>query len=309
MNVLALTGGIGGAKLALGLSRVLDWDSVTFVVNTGDDFEHFGLLVCPDIDTLIYTLAGIQNPQTGWGRAAEHWNCMETLADLGAETWFRLGDSDLATHLLRNQLLRERISLTKVTQGIAERFGVRHKIVPMSDQPVRTIVETEDGDLAFQQYFVREKCVPRATGFRFDGAARAQPSPQIGFAAVDAVVICPSNPFVSIDPILSVAGMKQRIRELGVPVVAVSPIVGGRAIKGPTAKMMQEMGMRLDATSVAQRYRDVITGFVLDSKDRSLAGAVESMGVATTVQHTVMVSLHDREALARNVLSFVSSLA
>lgn len=309
MKILALTGGIGGAKLALGLAKVLDPQSVCFVVNTGDDFEHLGLHISPDLDTLCYTLAGLQNRHTGWGRDGETWSCLEELGKLGTATWFRLGDKDMATHLRRLELLRSGHTLTEATASIATSLGVDHPVFPMSDDPVRTIVSTSHEELTFQQYFVRDRCDPPVKGFRFTGAESAKPNPCIPFDSIDAVVICPSNPFVSVDPILSVSGMRDRLLDLNVPRVAVSPIVGGKAIKGPTAKMMTELGMTLSATTIVTHYGELLNGFVLDEQDRMLVNEVQDLGVKADVQRTVMVSLQDRVALAQSVLAFINTLA
>jgi len=309
---LALSGGVGGAKLALGLSHVLPPDGLLVVANTGDDFEHIGLLICPDIDTVTYTLAGVSNPETGWGRADEGWRFMETLAALGGETWFRLGDRDLALHLERTRRTAAGESLSAVTADIAGKLGIAARIAPMSDQPVRTIVETPDGALIFQHYFVREQCAPRVTGFRFEGAEGAAPSP--AFAAAlksdpEAIVICPSNPFISIDPILAIPGVPAALRRCGAPVVAVSPIVGGKAIKGPMAKMMDELGLPTGAVEVARHYDGLIDGFVLDSCDADSADAVKALGSAVLVTGTVMQTLEDKTRLAREVLDFAQSIA
>ena len=309
---LALSGGVGGAKLALGLANVLPPEDLLVVANTGDDFDHLGLLICPDIDTVTYTLAGVSNPETGWGRADEGWRFMETLAALGGETWFRLGDRDLALHLERTRRIQAGESLSAVTADIARRLGIGAAIAPMSDQPVRTIVETPDGALIFQHYFVREHCAPRVTGFRFEGAEMATPSP--AFAAtlesnLDAIIICPSNPFISIDPILSVPGVPAALRACKAPVVAVSPIVGGKAIKGPTAKMMAELGLPTGAVEVARHYDGLIDGFVLDSCDAGSADAVKALGLAVHVTGTVMQTLDDKTRLAREVLEFARSIA
>jgi LPPG:FO 2-phospho-L-lactate transferase len=311
-RVLALSGGVGGAKLALGLVHALPPEELLVVANTGDDFEHFGLLVCPDIDTVTYTLAGMSNLETGWGRAGESWNAMEALAQLGGETWFRLGDRDLALHLERTRRIAAGETLSTITADIARRLGIRAAIAPMSDQPVRTVVETPDGPLPFQHYFVREQCRPRVTGFRFEGAETARPAPALTEAlerGVSGVVICPSNPFISIDPILAVPGVRQALRHNGAPVVAVSPIVGGRAIKGPTAKMMTELGLASGAAEVAEHYRGLIDGFVLDRSDAESAAAVERLGVAVLVTGTVMQSLDDKTRLAEETLAFARSLA
>jgi LPPG:FO 2-phospho-L-lactate transferase len=308
---LALSGGVGGAKLALGLSRMLPPEELLVVANTGDDFEHLGLLVCPDIDTVTYTLAGLANPETGWGRADESWHFMETLAAIGGETWFRLGDRDLALHLERTRRIAAGETLSAVTRAIGRRLGVRPAIAPMSDRPVRTIVETAGGPLAFQHYFVRERCEPQVTGFRFEGAAQARPSPDFMAAlqgGLASVVICPSNPFISIDPILAVPGVREGLRRCGAPIVAVSPIVGGRAIKGPTAKMMTELGLPSGAAEVARHYQGLIDGFVLDAGDAGDADAIRRLGPDVLVTETVMQSLDDKVRLAREVLDFARIL-
>lgn len=306
---VAITGGIGGAKLALGLSKLLDPDAVTFIVNTGDDFEHLGLTICPDIDTLCYTLSGLANPELGWGRADESWNFMAALGALGGETWFNLGDRDLALHVERTRRLQGGERLTAVTNHIACALGVQHRVLPMSDDRVSTVILTANGPLAFQHYFVRDRCTPTITGFRFEGAECATPSPEILEALDDAalagVIICPSNPYVSVDPVLAVPGMRGRLAALGCPVIAISPIVGGTAIKGPTAKMMAELGVPSTAEAVATHYRDLIDGFVLDRTDAALAPSVEALGIASVTTQTVMLTLADRIDLARTSLEFL----
>jgi LPPG:FO 2-phospho-L-lactate transferase len=308
-----LSGGVGGAKLVLGLAHAMAPDDLLAVVNTGDDFEHLGLLVCPDIDTVVYTLAGFANPDTGWGRAGESDNFMQALAGLGGETWFFLGDGDLAMHVERTRRLRAGQSLSIVTDELRRRLGVAVRIAPMSDDPVRTMVATAEGELAFQHYFVRERCRPIATGFRFDGAARARPQADVLAAladpALEAVLIAPSNPYISIDPILAVPGLRDALAQAAAPVVAVSPIVGGRAVKGPTAKMMAELGIAPAAPSVAARYRDLIDGFVLDEADAGAADAVRALGIAPLVAPTLMFSLDDKVRLAAETLDFARAPA
>lgn len=305
MTVLALTGGVGGAKLALGLAKVLPPKDVVFVVNTGDDFEHLGLHISPDVDTLTYTLAEIANPVAGWGRKDETWRFMAALKRLGGETWFRLGDADLALHLHRRTLLDQGSSLTAATHEIAGRLGVEHTILPMSDDPVRTRVITPEGPLAFQHYFVRDRCEPRAEAFEFEGAETARVNPAIPFESVTAIVICPSNPYVSVDPILAVKGMRDRLLATGAPIVAVSPIVGGQAIKGPTAKMMRELGVPTTTVAVAEHYAGTVSHFVVDEVDSCAKLKVEGLGMETAVLQTVMTTLDDRVQLARSVLEFV----
>ncbi len=307
MGYIALTGGIGGAKLGLGLARILQPEALSFLVNTGDDFEHLGLHISPDADTLAYTLAGASNTALGWGRKDETWRFMAALAELGGETWFRLGDADLALHLTRTQMLKSGRTLTEAIRALSARLGVRHPIIPMSDDPVRTLVHTADGPLAFQHYFVRDRCRPQVLGFEFAGADRAAPSSALPALLPNCtgVIVCPSNPYVSIDPILAVHGLALALRACGAPIVAVSPIVGGAAIKGPTAKMMAELGVPTTAEQVAEHYQGFIDGFILDEQDAHLHGALQ---VPTRVAPSVMASLADRERLAATVLHFIQDL-
>jgi LPPG:FO 2-phospho-L-lactate transferase len=309
---LAITGGIGGAKLALGLSKLLADDEIAFIVNTGDDFIHLKLNISPDIDTLVYTLAGVNNPETGWGRADETWNFMQTLRQLDSEQWFQLGDKDLALNSERTRRLAAGESLTEVTATLAASLGVRHQILPMSDDPVATRVMTDDGELDFQHYFVREKCEPRVRGLRFEGADRASINPALATwlddGAVNGVIICPSNPYLSVDPALAIPGFRQKLVDCPAPVIAVSPVVGGAAIKGPTVKIMQELGEPQTATRVAEYYRDFLTGFVIDHADTAEREVIESLGMKVLVTNTVMKSLDDRVQLARDCLAFIEEL-
>jgi LPPG:FO 2-phospho-L-lactate transferase len=306
-DYLAITGGVGGAKLALGLSHVLPPDDIAFAVNTGDDFEHLGFCISPDIDTLTYTLADLSNKELGWGRQDETWAFMEAMESLGGETWFRLGDRDLALHAYRTQALKAGRNLTEVTAEICQRLGIPQQVLPMSDDPVRTTVRTPDGPLAFQHYFVRDRCAPVVTGFEFRGADSARLNPRIEALLGDlkGVIICPSNPFVSVDPLLSIGRTRQLLADLRVPVVAVSPIVGGTAIKGPAAKMMAELNIPSNAAAVAAHYDGLIDGFVLDEQDRALDG---TLAVPSTVTQSVMLTLDDRISLARTTLEFLESL-
>jgi LPPG:FO 2-phospho-L-lactate transferase len=310
---LAITGGVGGAKLGLGLSKILAGDELAFVVNTGDDFQHLGLHISPDIDTLIYTLAGQSNTTTGWGRKGETWQFMSVLAELGGETWFKLGDKDLAIHVERTRKLGEGQSLTELTVELASAFGITHAVLPMSDDAVRTVIQTRDGDLDFQHYFVRDQCEPAVTGFEFHGAESSRPSPAVTdwleSDDLGGVILCPSNPFVSIDPILSVPGIREALQRCAAPVIAVSPVVGGAAIKGPTVKMMQELKLPNTATWVAEHYGDFLQGFVVDSADAADKSVVEAMGIECEVTKTVMTSLGDRVELAQSCLEFVSRLS
>jgi LPPG:FO 2-phospho-L-lactate transferase len=309
VRVVALSGGIGGAKLALGLYRTLPPDCLMVVCNTGDDFEHLGLSISPDLDTVMYTLAGVANAETGWGRAGETWSFMAVLERLGGETWFRLGDADLATHVERTRRLAAGESLSAISNDFCRHLGVRARLVPMCDQPVRTLVHTEEGILPFQRYFVERQCAPSVRGFEFRGASAASPPPALCAAleegGFEAVVICPSNPFISIDPILAVPGIRAALRACGAPVIAVSPIIGGRAVKGPTAKMMVELGVPTSARAVAEHYGDLIDGFVLDQADADQAAAIDLPCLAA---RTLMVSEDDKRALAAEVLAFARRL-
>lgn len=304
MTVIALSGGVGGAKLVLGLSRVLPPEELLVVCNTGDDFEHLGLSISPDIDTVMYTLGGVANPELGWGRADETWSFMETLGTIGGETWFRLGDRDLAVHIERTRRLRSGQTLSTITADLCARLGVACRVLPMSDDPVRTRVRTEEGWIDFQDYFVRRRCQPVVHELAFHGAGTARAQPEFLAALADpatkAVVICPSNPFISIEPILAVPGVRAALAECSAPVIAVSPIIGGRAIKGPTAKMMAELGMTPSAGGVARRYDELIDGYVCDFADMDQAAAVSAK---VTLAQTLMTTLAEREALARVVLS------
>jgi LPPG:FO 2-phospho-L-lactate transferase len=302
MKIVALAGGVGGAKLAHGLAQILPPEDLTVIVNTGDDFEHYGLYICPDLDTVCYTLAGLANPETGWGRINETWNVIENAVELGGPDWFNLGDRDLGTHLERTRRLKEGQTLSQITKDFCKVWGVEHAVLPMSDQPVRTIVETEAGDLAFQEYFVHRRCEPRVKGFRFEGVEVAEPAPgaREAIASAEAVVICPSNPWVSIDPILQV------IKEVKKPAVAVSPILGGQTVKGPAAKMFRELGIEPSALAVANHYCDLVTGFVLDKIDEQLKGDI-GINMSTMVTNTLMKDVTDRSRLAQDVLHFIEA--
>ena len=309
---MALSGGIGGAKLVLGMAGILPAEQLAVVANTGDDFEHLGLHVSPDIDTLLYTLAGISNPETGWGRADESWSFMSALGELGADTWFRLGDKDLALNVYRTHRLRSGQTLTEVTADLADRLGLSIAVVPMSDDPVRTYLDTDSGLLAFQEYFVRRQCEPAVSGIHFKGSECARPSP--GFEnllhshELAAVIICPSNPFLSIDPMLSIPGVRDALVNCTAPVIAVSPVIRGRSMKGPTAKIMGELGVPVAASAVAKHYEGLIDGFVLDSSDTDSADSLADSGLKLAMTNTVMQTLDDRISLARTVLEFARSL-
>jgi LPPG:FO 2-phospho-L-lactate transferase len=300
-KIVALAGGVGGAKLAHGLAQILPPEDLTVIVNTGDDFEHLGMYICPDLDTVCYTLAGLANPETGWGRVNETWNTITNVEKLGGPGWFRLGDQDIATHLERTRRIKEGQSLTQVTRDFCAAWGIKHTVLPMTDSPVRTMIETDEGKLAFQEYFVHRHCEPRVKGFRFDGVDSAEPAPgtREAIESAAAVLICPSNPWVSVDPILRV------IQKIDKPVIAVSPIIGGKTVKGPAAKMYSELGIEPSALAVANHYRTLLSGFVLDTVDSSLSDKIETR---TLVTNTLMNTFDDRALLAANVLNFAGSL-
>lgn len=307
-QIVALSGGVGGAKLVLGLASVLPAEQLTVIANTADDFEHLGLFICPDLDTVMYTLAGISHPQQGWGLAGESFACMQALDRFNGETWFRLGDQDIATHLLRSANLRAGQSLTDVSADLFKRLNIAPTVLPMCDEKVSTIVHTANGDLAFQHYFVREQCKTDVTGFRFDGIEKATLGAKQAeaLASMDALIICPSNPFVSVAPILKVPGVKDAIAARKVPVVVVSPIVAGMAIKGPAAKMMQDLNMPVTALGVAQYYQGRATHFVVDSQDAQYVDAIKALGFEVLSCNTVMHSLDDRKGLAQSILEWIS---
>lgn len=308
-TVVALSGGIGGAKLALGLGLALDPANLIVVCNTGDDFEHLGLSISPDIDTVMYTLAGLNNPVTGWGRRDETWRFMEALEQLGGEVWFKLGDTDLATSLERTRRLKAGDALSEITADFCRRLGVRPLVLPMSNDRVRTRVQTDLGWLDFQDYFVRRQCEPAVRSFAFHGADKAAALPEFMAAlrapGLRAVVICPSNPFISIDPILVLPDVRDALRDCAAPVIAVSPIIGAHAVKGPTAKMMHELKLAVTAKTVAHRYEGFLDGYVVDDCDASLA----LPGIDVRAGKTLMKTLDDRRQLADMVLGFADELA
>jgi len=317
-KVLALSGGVGGAKLALGLAQVVPADALTVVVNTGDDFEHLGLRVCPDLDTLMYTLSGLANQSLGWGQEDETWQFLDALKRLGGDTWFGLGDRDLATHVHRTALLAQGDSLSRVTAGLMRALGVTTQVVPMTDDPVSTLIHCQNGEtLSFQHYFVRDRCEPLIKGVSFQGIESAQRAPEfervIAFDELSQIIICPSNPFVSVAPILDLAETWKALKAADCPVVLVSPIVAGMALKGPAAKMMLELKMPSTALAVAQYYAEtypgLVDGFVLDNADALSAEAVRALGLMPMVTQTVMNNLDDKQALAEAVLRFSKELA
>ena len=307
--VLALAGGVGGAKLATGLARVLPSEELTIVVNTGDDEVFHGLHVSPDLDTMMYALAGLTNQETGWGIAGDTFNSLEMLGRYGGPAWFNLGDKDLATHIRRTELLREGWSLSEATHELCRRLGVGHRIVPMSDDRVRTIVETEEGDLTFQVYFVKRHCQPVAKGvhFEYGDSARASQGFLTALERATAIVLCPSNPFLSIAPILAVPGVKERIDSFSGTRVAVSPIVGGEALRGPAAKLLGELGHQVSCVGVAKQYRGLCDIFLIDDVDRCHSSAIRDLGMRVEVAPTTMVTDEDRVGLARYICGLLAA--
>jgi len=323
MNIVALAGGVGGAKFADGLAQIIyprihtnnhesiredSWrlmdHSLTVVVNVGDDFDHLGLRICPDLDTVVYTLAGLANPETGWGLAGETWHAMDMLDRCGGETWFRLGDRDLGMHLFRTAALKQGKRLTDIVAEACARLGVTARVLPATDSALPTLVETDQGTLAFQEYFVHRHCEPAVKGIRFEGVESARPTDDV-IAAIDRadlVVVCPSNPFVSVDPIVAIGDVRERVAAK--PVAAVSPIIGGQAVKGPAAKMLRELGYPSSSVSVARHYADFLDMFVIDTLDADQRLEIERLEIRVLVTDTLMKSVDDRARLAREVLDF-----
>ncbi|MCL0029088.1 2-phospho-L-lactate transferase, partial [Dehalococcoidia bacterium] len=291
-KMVAIAGGVGGAKLAVGLARVLPSDALTITVNTGDDESFHGLHISPDLDTVSYALAGMTNRDTGWGVADDSFRTLAALDRLGAETWFKLGDVDMATHIRRTELIRAGMTLSEVTRELTTRLDIAHRVVPMSDDPVRTVILTDGDEMSFQEYFVEHQCEPCITGVRFEGAEISRPSP--GFVealeSADSIVICPSNPVVSIGPILAVPGVREALISFRGLRVAVSPIVGGEALKGPAAKMMSELGEQVSCAGVARRYQGLCDVLVIDRQDAHEMAAVFALGIRPIVMDTIMVS-------------------
>lgn len=311
-RILALCGGVGGAKLAFGLAQVLQPFELTIAVNIGDDFTHLGLHISPDIDTVLYTLACLADRERGWGLAGETWQFMSALSALGGPTWFQLGDRDLAMHVERTTRLARGETLSAITSAFANQLNILQAVLPASDDPMRTIVDTDRGELSFQEYFVRDACEPAIVGLRYSGAVSALPATTLMRILEDkhlsAVVICPSNPYLSVAPMLAMPALRESIAALQVPRIAISPLVAGRAIKGPTAKVMIELGLTPGIKSIADFYDGLIDGLVIDESDIHEAAAIEQCGVATLVTGIVMRSDKDRVRLARETLAFASSL-
>jgi LPPG:FO 2-phospho-L-lactate transferase len=309
MKIVALAGGVGGAKLAAGLAQAIPAENLTVIVNTGDDFDHLGLRICPDLDTVCYTLAGMANPDTGWGLSGESWHALESIEKLGGPTWFALGDHDLGTHLERTRRLNSGDSLSAITRKFCQKWGVKPAVLPMTDDPVATRVQAATGEmLPFQEYFVHQRCEPEVRGFKFEGIETCRPAPGVldAMTQADLVILCPSNPWVSIGPILAVPGMKEAVRKH--LTIAVSPIIGGKAVKGPAAKMYAELGITPSAKAVASQYREFLAGFVLDEVDRDQVDEVSGWGIILHVANILMSTTGDRRRLAIDVLKFGEAL-
>jgi LPPG:FO 2-phospho-L-lactate transferase len=311
MNITALAGGVGASKFLLGLAAVMPPERITIIANTGDDIELFGLHISPDIDTITYTLAGVINEQTGWGLARDSFECLNWLARYNEAHWFNLGDRDLATHIHRTHQLREGRTLAEATDHIRRSLGVRSLILPATDEYVPTLVVTDEGEMHFQEYFVRRRCEPRVREIRFRGIESARPAPGVTLAILeaDAVIICPSNPFISIGPILAVPGIREALKETRAKVIAITPIIGGRALKGPAADMLGDLGHECSARGVATVYKDFIDLFVLDEVDRAIKPSIEELGIGVVVTNTVMSTLEDKQRLAGQVLEIVARSA
>ena len=313
-HILSLCGGIGGAKLVLGLMHSLEDSELTVVVNTGDDFEHLGLYVCPDLDTVTYTLAGLNDKKKGWGRANESWHFMESMHMLDHDnSWFSLGDRDLATNIYRTHRLNSGTKLARITDEITTKLGVKTKILPMSNDKVSTIVNTTDGSLCFQDYFVKHQCKPRVTGIQYSGSETASPLAEfmdvLNEPDLKAVIICPSNPYLSIDPIMAIPGVVDALINCTAPVIAISPIVAGKAIKGPTAKIMSELGVDSNSLTVARHYEKILDGFILDKNDVAFSEQISEIGLAVFTENIVMNSTEDKCQLAESVLKFSSIIS
>jgi LPPG:FO 2-phospho-L-lactate transferase len=310
-HVVLLVGGVGGAKLAVGLANILPPHALSIIVNTGDDFEHLGLSISPDLDTVLYSLAGLANPQTGWGITDDTFHAMSMVEHYGGPTWFRLGDRDLATSLIRTSMLRQGKSLTEVMQHLTTHLGIEHGILPMTDQLVRTRLETDQGPLAFQEYFVRERWQPAVRSIRFEGAQNARPSAAVTKALGQATLIVfgPSNPFLSIDPILAIPGIREQIAGSAAPCIAVSPIIGGKAIKGPAAKLMAELGLDVSPIGIARHYEDLLEGIILDTVDSKLCEEIEKLTVRVTARDILMTSLVQKTEMAQSLLHWAEEFS
>lgn len=309
MKIVALAGGVGGAKMVYGLAKASKTLDLTIIVNTGDDFDHLGLRICPDLDTICYTLAELANPDTGWGRCDESWNFLTELRILGGEDWFRIGDKDLATHIERTERLRKGQLLSEIVQDFCDLWDIRHQVIPMSNQKVSTTVITNEfGEVSFQDYFVKKKCEPTVSGFRFEGINHAYPAPGVidSIEKADAVVICPSNPWVSIDPILQLSEVTSKLKDK--IIISISPIVEGKSIKGPAAKMYSELGIEPSALSIAEHYKDLIDAIVIDNQDYKYQKEITDLGIITYTTNIIMTSPEDKLNLGKDVLNYINRI-
>jgi LPPG:FO 2-phospho-L-lactate transferase len=306
-HIVALCGGVGGAKLAEGLQQVLASGELSVIVNTGDDFEHRGLPICPDLDTVLYTLAGVANPDQGWGRAEETWRVQAEWRELGVDTWFQLGDRDIALHLYRSELRSRGMTLTQITQALAQRFRIAAELLPMCDHPAPTTVSTELGDLPFQEYFVKHRCAPAVRGFRYGAEASGTMPGEVRAALERAdltgIILCPSNPYLSVAPILAVPGIRDSLVRAEVPVIAVSPLIGGSAVKGPAAKIMNELDLPVSPLEIARQYRDFLDVMLIDERDRALIAGREAGDPHIETAEILMKSAADRRRLAEACLA------
>jgi LPPG:FO 2-phospho-L-lactate transferase len=311
-HIVALCGGVGGAKLADGLQQCLAPGELRLIVNTGDDFEHRGLPISPDLDTVLYTLAGVANPDQGWGRADESWQVQAQWRELGLDTWFQLGDRDIALHLHRREMQSRGMQLTQISRMLARQFGVPSELLPMCDGPAPTTVATDQGEMPFQEYFVKHRCAPVVRGFRYGGRTAVEPTAEVRNAFEDpslvGIILCPSNPYLSIAPILAVPGMRDLLTRTPVPVVAVSPIIGGAAVKGPAAKIMQELGLPVSPLEIARSYRDFLDVMLVDEQDTSVIASREANDPPIVAAPILMRTSEDRRALAAVCLDLLQWL-
>jgi LPPG:FO 2-phospho-L-lactate transferase len=306
LKIVALAGGVGGAKLCDGLAQLLKPEQLTIIVNTADDFTYLGFRISPDLDTVCYTLAGMANPETGWGRVNETWNVHETLEQMGIPVWFHIGDTDLATHIVRKIRYDEGWTLSQITSDFCRIWSVQVKILPMSDDHIQTWLYTDEGDLEFQEYFVHRQCQPRVKGFYFEGAESSKPAPGVidAIENCDAVIVCPSNPWVSIDPILAVPNIRKALESK--TIFAVSPIIGHKTVKGPAAKMFSEMGIQPSALAVAQHYNRLISNIFIDNSDYESVKGIKELGIQPTLTNIMMNDKSDRRRLAREIIEMIN---
>ena len=311
-KIIALSGGVGGAKLCLGLHQICEPEELYFITNTGDDFLYLGFYISPDVDTLVYTLAGVNNTKTGWGRTDETWKTHNVLGELGADNWFKLGDKDLALHLYRSKALRNGEGLTSITQDIANRFHIKATVLPMSDHMIQTVIDTNKGLLSFQEYFVKQASKPKIKSISFK-SNNPEPTAEVTETLMDpdlkGIIICPSNPYLSIDPILSIEKIRRSIAESKKPRVAVSPLINGQSVKGPTTKIMDELGLEANVLTIAQHYKDYVDGFVIDTSDQGYIGQIESMGIHVKLSNIMMNNDDDKKRVAEDVINFIDHIS